>query len=178
MATLMTALWVRNGFGIPDVCSRHGQPLAYRRRMVIESSPPGWTYATIPAGLLIFGILRAVFRKAIVTPAWPFCDRCRRRRAVAIAIAGAIVAAGLVTIVVGFQSSDADVTFGMFGVGLAIALLGYVGFHWTTPAAIAGARLTQDGLHVTLKRASPAFVAQLITEQTTDQTGRYTSAPG
>jgi hypothetical protein len=145
--------------------------------MVIESSPPGWTYATIPAGLLIFGILRAVFRKAIVAPAWPFCDRCRRRRGVAIAVAGAIVAAGLATMVVGFQSSDADVVLSMFGLGLAIALLGYVGFHWATPAAVAGTRLTQDGQHVVLKFASAAFAAQLVTDEPTGHPGVYTSAP-
>ena len=69
---------------------------------MIESRSPGWTYVTILAGLLLFWILRALLRKAIVTPAWPFCDRCRRRRVVAIVIASAIVAAGVLTMVVPF----------------------------------------------------------------------------
>jgi hypothetical protein len=162
MATVMSAWWVQHGYGIPDVCSRHGRPEIRRGRMVIESKPPGWTYATIPAGLLIFAVLRAVLRKAIVTPAWPFCERCGRRRTIAIAIASTIVAAGVATMVAGFQSSDEDVVAVYFGAGLVIALTGYVGFHWATPAAIAGVRLTGDGQHVTLKRASAAFEARLI----------------
>lgn len=157
----LPAAWVSRGYGIPDVCSRHGQPATYRRRIVIESSPPGWTYATIPAGLLIFGILRAVFRKAIVAPAWPFCDRCRRRRIIAIAIAGGIVAAGLATIVAGFQSTDTDVIFAVFCAGLLVILLGYAGLHWARPAAIADAQLTRDGQFVTLSHASQRFTAQL-----------------
>jgi hypothetical protein len=167
MATVMWAVLVRSGSGIPDVCSRHGLPATRRSRMVIESSPPGWTYATIPAGLLIFGILRAIMRKAIVAPAWPFCDRCRRRRGIAIAIASTIVAAGLATMVVGFQSSNVDVGFTRFFVGLVIAMVGYIGFHWATPASIAGARLTRDGQQVTLKRASAAFAARSESPQWT-----------
>jgi hypothetical protein len=116
--------------------------------MVIESRAPGWTYAAIPAGLLLFWILRAVFRKAIVAPAWPFCDRCRSRRLVAIVIASTIVAAGLVTMVVPFTSHYTDVAFKTFAVGLVIAMLGYVGFHWATLASVAGVRLTQDGQYV------------------------------
>jgi hypothetical protein len=165
VAMQMPASWVSGGFGIPDVCSRHGEPPTRRRRMVIESRAPGWTYATIPAGLLLFWILRAVFRKAIVTPAWPFCDRCRRRRAVAMVIASAIVALGFATMAVGFGSPDSDVVGRMFAAGLVIAMLGYVGFHWATLAAIAGVRLTQDGQHVLLKSPSPTFAALLRTQQ-------------
>jgi hypothetical protein len=135
--------------------------------MVIESSPPGWTYATIPAGLVLFGILRAVFRKAIVTPAWPFCNRCRRRRATAIASAGCVVGAGLVTVLIGFESPRENVTLSMLALGLVIALVGYAGFQWGRPAAVAGARLTQDGMHVLLKRANPVFAAQLRIHQQT-----------
>jgi hypothetical protein len=161
VGALIPATWVRSGHGIPDLCSRHGERPTRRRRIVIESSPPGWTYATIPAGLLIFGILRAVFRKAIVAPAWPFCDRCRRRRAVAIATAGGVVGAGLVVAVIGFQSPSDNVTVELLALGLAIVLAGYAGFHWARPAVVAGTTLTRDGLYVLLKRANPLFAAQL-----------------
>jgi hypothetical protein len=161
MATVMSAALVRNGSGIPDVCSRHGEPPTRRRRIVIESSPPGWTYALIPFGMLPFGVVRAVLRRAIVAPVWPFCDRCRRRRGIAIAIASVIVAGGLAEMVLAFRSSDADVGIARFAVGLAIAMLGYIGFHWVTPAAVAGARLTRDGQLVTLRGVSTAFEARL-----------------
>ena len=161
MGAQIPAVWVRTGVGIPDLCSRHGEQPTRRSCMVIESSPPGWTYATIPAGLVIFGVLRAAFRKAIITPAWPFCDRCRRRRAAAITTASAVVGAGLLLILFGFLSSAEHRTYEMVTLGLVIALVGYAGFHWARLAAVAGARLTQDGQYVVLNRANPVFVAQL-----------------
>jgi hypothetical protein len=165
MITHLPVSRVSRGLGIPDVCSRHGEPPTRRSRMVIESRAPGWTYAAIPAGLLLFWVLRAVFRKSIVTPAWPFCDRCRRRRALAIVIASAIVAAGLVTMVTGFGSPDSDETMLWFAAGLVVAMLGYVGFHWATLANVARVRLTQDGLHVVVNQPSKAFVEQLRIHQ-------------
>jgi hypothetical protein len=151
---------------LPDVCSRHGRPSTQRKRMVIESRSPGWTYVTILAGLLLFWILRALLRKAIVTPAWPFCDRCRRRRVVAIVIASAIVAAGVLTMVVPFFASGyTDAAVKTFAVGLVIAMLGYIGFHWATLASVARVRLTHDGQQVRVTRPSEAFAAQLQAHQ-------------
>ena len=132
---------------------------------MIESRSPGWTYVTILAGLLLFWILRALLRKAIVTPAWPFCDQCRRRRLVAIVIASAIVAGGVVTMVAPFASGYTDAAVRTFAVGLVIAMLGYVGFHWATLASVARVRLTHDGQQVRVTRPSDAFVAQLNAHQ-------------
>ena len=161
----LPASMVSHGVGLPDVCSRHGRPATHRRQMVIESRSPGWTYVTILAGLLLFWILRAVFRKAIVTPAWPFCDHCRRRRLVAIVLASAIVAAGVVTMVAPFASGYTDAAVRTLAVGLVIAMLGYVGFHWATLAAVARVRLTHDGQQVRVTRPSDAFVAQFHAHQ-------------
>jgi len=164
--TQLMASRVRSGLGLPDVCSRHGRHATRRSRAVIESSPPGWVYATIPAGLLIFLILRAALRKSIVAPAWPFCDRCQRRRATVIAIASVVVVVGLGMVPIGLQLSHGDPMFGLFGgLGVVIAMCGYAGFALARPAAIAGARLTQDGLCVVLEHPNDTFVTLLGAEQ-------------
>jgi hypothetical protein len=68
------------------VCSRHGRPQTHRIRFTADSSPPGWSYAFIPLGLLIFVVIRTATRTRIALP-WPFCDSCRARRRIVFGLA-------------------------------------------------------------------------------------------
>ena len=66
--------WVAAGQGLPDVCAAHGNPVVIRKQTRIESTPPGWVWVLLPFGLLIFFIVRAVLRKAIIAPNWGLPD--------------------------------------------------------------------------------------------------------
>lgn len=59
-------------------------------------------------GGLPFIIARAVTKKTIVVKAWPFCDRCVRRRWIGAVATGLLVAAGIVTAIVGLALVDSQ----------------------------------------------------------------------
>ena len=83
-----------------------------------------------------------------------------------IAIASVVVVVGLGMVPIGLQLSHGDAMFGLFGgLGVVIAMCGYAGFALARPAAIAGARLTQDGLCVVLEHPNDTFVTLLGAEQ-------------
>src|SRR5262249_37873116 len=72
--------WVEAGYGVPDVCARHGEPAAERPGLGIISRPPQWSYILILLGFLIFLIVVLAMRRKVTAPAWPFCAQCVQRR--------------------------------------------------------------------------------------------------
>ncbi|GHJ49169.1 hypothetical protein Cs7R123_65110 [Catellatospora sp. TT07R-123] len=159
--TRLPVAWVRAGHGIPTVCSRHGLPATLRAHTGFESSPPGWTYATIPLGLFLFFIVRAATRKRVEAPVWHYCDRCRALRRNARAVFGSATAAGVGIMAAGFARHVGDPGILLFSLGLLVAVIGYFGLTRTRLAVIAQGAVTQDGQWVTVARPAAEFAAQV-----------------
>jgi len=153
---VVPAWWVNAGQNMPTVCSRHGRPQVRRLGFAVESSPAGWTYALLLAGLLPYFIARAASRRTIGTRPWPFCDRCLRRRRLVIAGAGAVMVVGASVFATGFGTSYPRVIL-----GLVVVLVGYVCLYWARRPVIAGLGLSPDGGRVRIRPAHAAFRAQL-----------------
>jgi hypothetical protein len=161
MPLALPAPWVRAGIGIPAVCSRHGRVAAYQTEVVIESAAPAWTYALIPLGLLPFLVVRAATRKVVTAPAWPFCRRCGRRRVIAIMVATAIGACGLLSVLLYGELADRH-DYRLLVAGTMLIIAGYCALHWARRTVIAGTRVTQDGYWVQVRSAAKAFEDEAV----------------
>jgi len=153
--------WLVRGGAVPAVCRRHGRAPVKRVAVDVESSPAGWSYALLLAGLLPFAIARAVSRRAVRVPSWPFCGRCRRDRRVVVAASAALMVGGGVVFVSGFGFAYEDLEWSRSIVGLIVMLAGYGLLHWARSSVIAGLRLTRDGQGVEIRRPSAGFGAGL-----------------
>jgi hypothetical protein len=151
--------WIRTGYGIPTVCARHGRPHVRRPGLVVESAPAGWTYALLLAGVLPFLLARALTRWTTVARAWPFCDRCERRRRSAFLAAGLVMAAGLVLI--GLAFADPTGSSPLLVLGGVVLVAGYAALHWARRQVIARVRLSRGGERVLVRAPAPEFDAQV-----------------
>ncbi|MBB5866905.1 hypothetical protein F4553_000284 [Allocatelliglobosispora scoriae] len=148
--------------GLPDVCAAHGNPATVRMETRIESSPPGWVWATLPLGLLVFFILRAALRRSVTAPSWGFCRDClvtrRNRLVTGLALLVGGVASGIA--IVAF--AEATSRFGWLGlVCLLLVIAGYVVLRISAGEVVARASVTRDGEFVEVRHPAPAFAAQV-----------------
>ena len=156
----LPAHMVVTGVGVPSVCSRHGEPVAKRRKTTFQSRPPPWSYLLILVGVLVFVIVAAVLRKQLAASGWPFCARCvDERRNRLLAGAALMLSAVLATTVAVVLANDISAWLALFS--LVAALAGLFFFAAAAPAALARAEVTQDGTALKLRRVSPGFVASL-----------------
>jgi hypothetical protein len=141
------------------VCSRHGRPQTHRIRFTAESSPPGWSYALIPLGMLFFWIVRALTRTRIEIP-WPFCDSCRRRRRAVFALA-ALQMAAIVALLAHSTSYDNPRTgANIAALSLVPLVTGYVTLHWSRFQVIARITLSRESQEILVSRPAAEFAAE------------------
>ena len=159
--TQIPANWVAAGHGVPDVCSRHGEPAVDRRRVRFISRPPQWAYILIIFGAIVFVIVAAAMRKTVWAPAWPFCARCREYRkrmaGIGLGIVGLAVVMFIGSIAIGSANSDSDTagSLAAFGVLLSIfALIAGLAVAVRAAApAVAGGQVSPAPLLPVVKRA-------------------------
>lgn len=168
----LPATWVAGGYGVPGVCTAHGEAAVVNRRIGIVSRPPAWTYLLLLAAVIVFAIVAAVLRKSITAPTWPFCARCRRTRTLRLVGGFGLLALCVVAFVLAFamaathttaDSSDFRTT--VTAVGLLVAFLAFLAGvilagRGAYPA-IARTRLTGDGQWVRVPRAHPEFARRV-----------------
>jgi hypothetical protein len=155
------ANWVVAGRGLPDVCAAHGNPVALRRQTRIESSPPGWVWALLPFGLLIFFIVRAALRKAVIAPSWGFCRDCVKSQVTRLITGLALLAGGILSLFASALADDTSVSESSVGIGILLLIIGYVSLRISAGEVIARTRLTQDGWNVEVRDPAPVFAAQV-----------------
>ena len=139
-----------SGYGLPEVCQRHGRPAVARQRITFQSRPPVWTYILIFLGFLLFVIVALVLRKKIVAAAWPVCDAClatRKRLAIGMGVTGGVV-------VLAFLSRSPGLIF--LTIAAAIVVLAVLGSQraW---ANVQAANVTNDGGSLVLRRAYAGY---------------------
>jgi hypothetical protein len=163
------ANWVAAGYGVPDVCSRHGEPALDRKRVRFISRPPQWSYVLIVFGALIFVIVAAAMRKTVWAPAWPFCARCREYRkrmaGIGLGIVGLSVVMFVGSIAIGSANSDSDTAGSLAAFGVLLAIVAFiaglaVAVRAASPA-VAGGQVSQDGAWLLLPRAHEEFARRL-----------------
>src|SRR6185436_15165607 len=93
--------WVAVGYGVPEVCTRHGQPAVERKKVTVVSRPPGWSYALLLARAIPFAIVATAVRKTVKAPVWPFCPECKRIRTRNLLIGLGVFVGGIALIVAG-----------------------------------------------------------------------------
>jgi hypothetical protein len=169
--------WVSAGYGVPDVCARHGEPSIERRPVKIRSSAPAWTYILILFGLVAFFIAVVAVRKTVMSPAWPFCTRCEQLRSqrirIGLGLVGLYVVASIGLPVLGTalpnQSiGDAITVVGVL-IGVASLIIGLVMLTLSRWSSIARAQLTQDGAWVLVPLPDPVFDAQILAAMASSQ---------
>lgn len=159
MSIAIPGYWATAGYGVPAVCAKHGRPEVRRAKTTPVSPIPGWMYALIVAGFMIFIIVRVATRKALTIPAWPFCESCVRRRTTRLwaAIATIAVGTGAFVLAAGDWIPGGPAT-GMAGLFIVMAgVIGLVPARWSV---IAGAKLSDDGFWITVRNPHPEFMAQ------------------
>jgi hypothetical protein len=149
---------------VPDVCARHGEPAAQRRRVEFNSKTPGWVYLLlIPAvtviGVIPFAIVVWALRKGAKSPNWPFCAECAATRRRRLWTGLGLVAGSAVVLVAGLAVKDLSPTAGAVGgvgfVLVLIAALFVVSFaNWRD---LGGAVVTRDGLWVEVAKSDACF---------------------
>src|SRR5262245_18572614 len=81
--SMLPVSWAVAGYGIPNVCPRHGLPPVRLVKAKFESRPPLWTYLFLLAGGLPYLIVAVAVTKNIKVRQWPECGKCvslRHRR--------------------------------------------------------------------------------------------------
>src|SRR2546423_3176717 len=146
MDVQIPANWVGAGYGVPTVCSRHGEPAERMRRIRLISRPPQWSYVLLVVGALPFLIVVHALRKTVKAPAWPFCVQCRSRSRLWASIGLGMVALAVVTWVGAAVVSDENVSplLVLFGVLLLIA--GIVVASQAAPQNSTRAQVSGDGM--------------------------------
>ncbi len=165
MSAQLPANWVAAGYGVPDVCARHGEPAQERKRVRFVSKPPQWAYVLILLGAIVYLIVVSSLRKTVIAPAWPFCVRCREFRNRMLAIGLGVLALGIVLFIGSIalaSSSDAAGPIPALGVfvGLILLIAGIVVAGQASAPVVAGGQVSQDGAWLLLRRAHAGF-AQL-----------------
>jgi hypothetical protein len=165
-ASQIPAGWAAAGYGLPDVCVRHGEPAVERRKVSFSSRPPAWSYFLILVGVLLFVIVALAMRKTVVAPAWPFCARCKelrsRRLKTGLGLLGAAVAALIGSTVVaatvpGDDTVGATILIAGYLLFLAGLVAGLIVVEQSSWRAVATAVLSPDGRWIGVPSPSQAF---------------------
>ncbi|MFF5231550.1 hypothetical protein [Dactylosporangium sp. NPDC000521] len=150
------------GAFVPPICPRHGRPATSMRQMVFLSPLPLWAWPlAVLAGRLLYRALLRPLRKEALAPAWPWCRRCGLRRAARIALGVAAIAAGLVAALNLSEKVHGTAALATLAGTLACMGAGLAVVASSNHAAMAGVRVSHDGLWLQPRRAHPAFVAAL-----------------
>ena len=159
------AQFVATGWGIPTVCARHGEPAVVRKRAAFISRNPGWSYALVLAGVIVFVMVAAAIRKTVVARAWPFCARCNKESRHDVTAGLGLLAAGVVAFALtGVLPSEASgpVVF----LGIVLLLVGFiVAVRGGNRALRANGHVVDGGRTVQFNRAHEAFAAQVAAAQ-------------
>ncbi|GAA1515343.1 hypothetical protein GCM10009827_032690 [Dactylosporangium maewongense] len=153
------------GAFVPPICPRHGRPATSMRPMVFLSPLPLWAWPlAVLAGRLLYRILLRPLRKEALAPAWPSCHRCGLRRAARIAAGAATIVAGLVAAL--YLSERVHGTAALAAIAVTVACMGagLIVVARGTRVAVAGVRVSRDGLWLEPRRPHPAFVAALAAQ--------------
>jgi hypothetical protein len=168
-ATRIPSAWVAQGYGIPDVCSRHGAVAVQRKRVTFVSTPPGWSYPLLLFGIIPFMVVAALTRKSVTAAGWPFCARCKQTRTVLLGIGFALLVLCIVGLTVSIALASGGPAGARSGPGvlgvLAIVMLAFVGGLLFVLAGtyqfLANAHVSRDGMWVQIARAHPRFAQQV-----------------
>ncbi|MDI6103734.1 hypothetical protein QLQ12_34480 [Actinoplanes sp. NEAU-A12] len=148
---------VHNGTGIPDLCSRHGEPASLRKPVKFWSKPPTWAYFLILLGALPFLIVTLVMRKEVQAQAWPFCPQCEKLHRNRLIIGISLIA----LLPLSFVLANAFNEVGPLLILLAFvaAFAGIILQSRGTYRVLPWGFVSQDGSAVDFPKAHPNFVA-------------------
>lgn len=164
MRTVLPANWVAAGYGVPQVCSRHGEP-AVREPVGLQSRPPGWSYGLLLLGALPFLIVLLATRKTVAAPSWPFCARCKALR-IRLLVIGPLAAVGgcAVTVVgagvAGGHGQGRVIGAPLIVLGVLVMVTGVVGAVLSGSGPLARAQVTRDGAWVEVLKPERRFAEQ------------------
>lgn len=165
MKVHIPASWAVEGYGVPDVCARHGRSAVAVGRVDIVVHPL-WTWLFLFIGVITFFLVRLFTGKKLVLPEWPFCDRCLRQRKRVLIVSAVLVLLGLAAIVRQFVVRDMGSSTSPIGVLLIVA--GLIALAFTSWTEIAGVKADYDldwvivtGAHRKFKEKFAPFQAQL-----------------
>ncbi|MDP9239814.1 MAG: hypothetical protein M3O55_04135 [Actinomycetota bacterium] len=159
----LPAAMVTSGAGIPDVCSRHGDPAVRGRRVQFISRPPGWSYILLLAGALPFLLVSMVLRKTLFAPRWPYCYACNHRIRFSRLGALALLLAASGTIAAAVTLGREHPVIDLWGVILFVLLFvaSLVVLISSDPTRVARGIVTRDGYALRLREVAPGFVSAL-----------------
>lgn len=148
---------------VPEVCARHGQPAARRRKTVFRSHTPRWVYILLLFGVLPFAIVAAALQKRVKAPTWPFCADCGRLRTRRLLIGiGLVVLAVAAVVAVSALMPPNDSSAGPIVLVFVLLLIAGLGIASTASSApIASGYVSNDGNTVHVRRAHQRFAEQV-----------------
>jgi hypothetical protein len=149
--------WVAANVGMPDVCTRHGEPAIERRKLKLSTPTPGWAYVFLFFGVIPFLIVDGFLGRTMRAPAWPYCTRCKALRR---QFAWGAAALFILTVVL---TGIAALSEGQPGWAFLVAFVAFIGGVALVHLAstLARAELSQDGVWVEVKGAHRAFAGQV-----------------
>jgi hypothetical protein len=163
--TSLPAYWTNAGYGVPNVCARHGEPATRRTKTQFISKPPTWAIPLAILGLIIYLIVVMAVRKTITVQNWPYCDQCRNLKLQRLlgGLGGLVL--GILLFIVGGGLTNDDDTAG-FGAllliaGFGLAFAGLIVAAYSGRTAIAGGVVSKDGQFIELPKAEARFAAQV-----------------
>jgi hypothetical protein len=164
-STRIPAAWVAHGYGVPNMCSRHGEPAIVRRPVTFISAPPPWSYPLFLLGVIPFLVVVAITRRSVTAAAWPFCVRCRRRRISLITMGSVLFAWCVVELILAISlaasgrggSSAAAIVVALLTTGMSVFISALIITLAGTYQLIAAAELSRKGAWVQLRHAHPEF---------------------
>ncbi|MFI1992902.1 hypothetical protein [Actinoplanes sp. NPDC020271] len=148
---------VANGAGIPDVCSRHGEPASVRKAVEFWSKPPTWSYLLIALGALPFVIVTLILRKKVRAQAWPFCPQCEKLHKNRLIIGIVLIALLPLSFVIAGSAGDTGALLVL--VAFLAAFAGIIIVSRSTYRMLPWGFVSRDGSTVDLPKAHPQFVA-------------------
>ncbi len=155
------ANFVAAGWGIPTVCARHGEPAVERTKVRFVSHTSRWL---ILIGVIVYVVVMAVTRKTVVSPAWPFCARCKKEEVTRTLIGWASLIAGVLLWFASVQLLSRPAHVGAL-VGVVLLVGGVIVAGSGTRPSIAGGVVTDDGRAVRFTRAHENFASQAVAAQ-------------
>jgi hypothetical protein len=156
MQVHIPASWAKQGYGVPDVCARHG--VAAKRRRVDISVQPSSVWLFLLVGVIFFFLVRVFLAKTLRLPAWPVCDRCVRRRRTVFAVSAAVVLLGVAAFAAPFVVDDLGPD--LLGIGMLLMIAGLIVLAWAPWATVVGVKADEALTWVTVVAVHPAFEAQ------------------
>ncbi|GAA2913297.1 hypothetical protein Acy02nite_90590 [Actinoplanes cyaneus] len=155
------ANFVAAGWGTPTVCARHGEAAVERAKIRFVSDTSRWL---ILLGVIVYVVVMAVTRKTVVSPAWPFCARCKREEVTKTLTGWASLIVGLLLWFASVQLLSKPAPIGAL-VGVVLFVGGALVAGSGTRPSIAGGVVTNDGQAVRFARAHENFASQAVAAQ-------------